>query len=86
MLSIGTIRFEDRFFASREGGDRERWVVPPKKLLARSSASLYKRAYKMVLSHCRDSISGFLGSFRSGGAFSGQRALTIGLVLHVTIA
>ena len=31
----------------------------------------------MVLSPCRDSISGFLGSFQSGGAFSGWRALTI---------
>ena len=29
------------------------------------------------LSPCRDSISGFLGSFQSGGAFSGRRALTI---------
>ena len=26
---------------------------------------------------CRNSISDFLGSFQSGGAFSGQRALTI---------
>ena len=31
----------------------------------------------MVLSPCRDSISGFLGSFQSGGAFFGRRALTI---------
>ena len=31
----------------------------------------------MVLSPCRGSISGFLGSFQSGGAFLGQRALTI---------
>ena len=31
----------------------------------------------MVLSPCRVSISGFLGSFQSGGALSGQRALTI---------
>ena len=28
-------------------------------------------------SPCRDSISGFLGRFQSGGVFSGQRALTI---------
>ena len=28
-------------------------------------------------SPCRDSISGFLGSFHSGGVFSGRRALTI---------
>ena len=31
----------------------------------------------MVLSPCRGSISGFLGSFQSGGAFFGLRALTI---------
>ena len=31
----------------------------------------------MVLSPCRDSISGFLGNFQSGGVFSGRRALTI---------
>ena len=31
----------------------------------------------MVLSPCRGSISGFLGSFQSGGAFLGWRALTI---------
>ena len=31
----------------------------------------------MVLSPCRDSISGFLGRFQSGGVFSGRRALTI---------
>ena len=30
----------------------------------------------MVPSPCRDSISGFLGSFQSGGAFSGRRGLT----------
>ena len=31
----------------------------------------------MVLPPCRNSISGFIGSFQSGGALSGQRALTI---------
>ena len=31
----------------------------------------------MVLSPCRGSISGILGSFQSGGAFLGRRALTI---------
>ena len=31
----------------------------------------------MVLSSCRGSISGFLGSFQSGGAFLECRALTI---------
>ena len=31
----------------------------------------------MVLSPCRDSISGFLDSFQSGGALSDWRALTI---------
>ena len=31
----------------------------------------------MVPSPCRDSISGLLDSFQSGGAFSGQRVLTI---------
>ena len=31
----------------------------------------------MVLSPCRDYISGFLGSFPSGGAFLGQKTLTI---------
>ena len=31
----------------------------------------------MVLSPCRGSISGFVGSFQSGGTFSGRRALTI---------
>ena len=31
----------------------------------------------MVSLPCRDSISGFLGSFQSGGVFSGRRALTI---------
>ena len=31
----------------------------------------------MVPSPCRDSISGFLGSFQSAGVFSGRRALTI---------
>ena len=40
--------------------------------MAHSSAFL-----SLVLSPCRGSISGFLDSFQSGGAFSGQRALTI---------
>ena len=31
----------------------------------------------MLLSPCRDSISGIVGSFLSVGAFSGWRALTI---------
>ena len=31
----------------------------------------------MVLSPCRGSISGFLGSFQSGGVFLGRKALTI---------
>ena len=31
----------------------------------------------MILSPCRDSISGFLGSFQSGGAFPGRRTLAI---------
>ena len=31
----------------------------------------------MVLSPCRDSISGFVGCLQSGGRFCGQRALTI---------
>ena len=31
----------------------------------------------MVLSPCRDSISGFVGSLQSGGAFPSWRALTI---------
>ena len=31
----------------------------------------------MILSPCRSSVSGFLGSFQSGGAFLGRRALTI---------
>ena len=31
----------------------------------------------MVLSHCKDFISGFVGSFQPGGTFSGRRALTI---------
>ena len=31
----------------------------------------------MVLSPCRDSISGFVGSLQSGGGFCGRRALTI---------
>ena len=30
----------------------------------------------MFLSPCKDSISGILGRFESGGAFSGWRALT----------
>ena len=30
----------------------------------------------MVLSPCRDSISGFLGCFQSGGAFSGPKTAT----------
>ena len=41
------------------------------------SAFLCKRAQKTVLSHCRGSISGFLGSFQSGGAFLGRKAQTI---------
>ena len=32
---------------------------------------------KTVLSPCRDSISGLLGTFQPGGAFSCQRVLTI---------
>ena len=31
----------------------------------------------MVLSPCRNSISGFVGSLQSGGGFCGRRALTI---------
>ena len=38
---------------------------------------LVQTSVEDVLSPCRDSISGFLGSFQSGGAFSGRRALTI---------
>ena len=45
--------------------------------MAHSSAFLYKWAQKTVLSACRGSIPGFLGSFLSGGAISGWRVLTI---------
>ena len=38
---------------------------------------LVQMSLEMVLSPCRDSISGPLGNFQSGGVFSGQRALTI---------
>ena len=38
---------------------------------------LVQTGVKMVLSPCRGSISGFLGSFQSRGAFLGWRALTI---------
>ena len=41
------------------------------------SAFLHHRVQKMLLSPCRNSISGILGSFQSGEAFSGWRGLTI---------
>ena len=53
--------------------------MPGQRWMARSSAFLCKRAQKTVLSPCRDSISGFLGSFQSREAFLGRKALTIEL-------
>ena len=38
---------------------------------------LAQTGVEMLLSPCRDSISGILGSFQSGGTFSGRRALAI---------
>ena len=65
MLSVGAIRFEDRFCASRKGGTggggwghRCGWLC-------------------MAAVPCRGSITGLLGSFLSGGAISGRTVLTI---------
>ena len=38
---------------------------------------LVQTSIENCLFTCRGSISGFVGSFQSGGVFSGQRALTI---------
>ena len=92
MLSVGTIRFEDRFCTSRKGETggggwvhRSGWPCMVaaaagyrigQRWMACSSAFLYKRVYKTICSPCRDSVSGLLGSFQSGGAFSGRKVLT----------
>ena len=89
MLSVGTIRFEDRFSASRKGGQGEVGVCTA---LADSPWQLLQLAEEWPWSalgglffcflvqtsveNGRGSISGFSGSFQSGGAFLGWRALT----------
>ena len=81
MLSVGAIRFEDRFCASRKGGTGGGgWVHRSgRKCMAAVAAARrsmpggpfvcflaqtgVETGVEMLLSPCRDSISGILGSF-----------------------
>ena len=89
MLSVGTICFEDRFCASRKGGTGEGgWVHRSgwpclAAVIAGYRKGLVSAGWPIRLVSCANGctkhsfhLSG-LGSFQSGGAFSGQRVLII---------
>ena len=91
MLSVGAIRFEDRFCASKKGVIGEvcgchhgvlytwqlPWLAVEKPWSALAWAFLSFLTQMGVTLPFRGSISGTVGSFQLGEAFTGRRALTI---------
>jgi len=91
MLSVGAIHFEDRFCASKKGGIgggrsvhpelpctwQLPWLAIEKPWSALVGPFLSFLDTNGLLCLFRGSISGTVGSFQSGEAFAGRRALTI---------
>ena len=78
MLSVCTLRFEDRFCTSRRGGIGEEGGCHPP---GDSAWQLLQLAVEKLPSPCRGSVSGTVGSFQSERVSSGQRTLTIECLL-----
>ena len=91
MLSVGAIRFEDRFCASKKGGIGEvdgfqhgvpctwqlAWLTGKTLVATGLAISLLFGTNGHSLCLSRGSISGTVGSFQSEEAFTGRRGLTI---------
>ena len=91
MLSVGTIRFEDKFCASKKGGIGEGgwvqprvpctwqlpWLAVEKPWLALAWPFLSLLTQMGVDKAPLGSISATVDSFHSGEAFTSRRALTI---------
>ena len=81
MLSVGAIRFEDRFCTSKKGGmGKVGGFTPGCRAHGSCLGWLEKSLGRQWLDHfspCRGTISESVGSFQSAGALAGQRTLTI---------
>ena len=85
MLSVGANRFEDRFCASKKAGEGEEYHAHGSCLREKPWSEMAGPFLTLLAQTgsgtnplpCRGTISESVGSFQSGGALAGRRALTI---------